>query len=319
MSSTRLHVILYRPVARVALWLRNLCPSVAGMEQVHPRILGTTALDICSNSCDPLFPQVDLLTFNDLAERGCAHLNDNYAHDGMTATTTRVGTTINTMHLDESRSPFWSAQPPENPSNTPYCRDVSQFALAAAGQARQMEDADEEEEEVSLGRHIISPQNADRRCQALAKEISPLNVVRLGNAPYHGGTKGYEPLTMSIVHHCGCTEINPNCVILSYNDVIHLHDYVLENWEHPRGYFKGPHLERILEKGLQSFPCLILIDVKSSVEFYNAFHKTSFLYLLLVMPFDCISIKMGYDALCPPDLGLPRYAMIAWVLMELLP
>lgn len=43
------------------------------------------------------------------------------------------------------------------------------------------------------------------------------------------------------------------------------------------------------------------------------------LYLLPVMPFDCINIKMGFEALCPPGLGLPRYAMIARVLMELLP
>jgi hypothetical protein len=43
------------------------------------------------------------------------------------------------------------------------------------------------------------------------------------------------------------------------------------------------------------------------------------IYLLPVMPFDCISIKMGFEALCPPGLGLPWYATIAWVLMEILP
>jgi hypothetical protein len=123
---------------------------------------------------------------------------------------------------------------------------------------------------------------------------------------------------MSIIHCYGYTEINSNCVILSYNDIIHLHDYVLENWEHPRGYFKGPQLEKILETGLQSFPHLVLFDIKSTVEFYNAFHETSFLYLLQVMPFDCISIKMGYKVLYLPGLDLPRYAMISWVLMELL-
>ncbi len=37
------------------------------------------------------------------------------------------------------------------------------------------------------------------------------------------------------------------------------------------------------------------------------------------MPFDYISIKMGYKAFCLPGLCLPRYAMIAWVTMELLP
>jgi hypothetical protein len=75
------------------------------------------------------------------------------------------------------------------------------------------------------------------------------------------------------------TEINLNCVILRYNDIIHLHDHVLENWEHPRGSFKGPQLERILEKGLTSFSCLVLYDVESTVEFYDAFYKALFLYL----------------------------------------
>ena len=55
------------------------------------------------------------------------------------------------------------------------------------------------------------------------------------------------------------------------------------------------------------------------VEFYDAFHKTAIIYLLPVMPFDCISIKMGFEALCPPGLGISRYAMISRVLMELLP
>ncbi len=76
-------------------------------------------------------------------------------------------------------------------------------------------------------------------------------------------------------------------------------------------------MERILEKDLQSFPCLALFGVELTVEFYNAFH--SFLYLLPVTPFDCISNKMGYKALCLPGLGLPCYAMIAWILMELFP
>ncbi len=109
-----------------------------------------------------------------------------------------------------------------------------------------------------------------------------------------------------------------NCVILSYNHIIHIHDFVLENWEHPRCY-KGPQLDEIIEKGFQSFPCLVMFGVRSTVEFYNAFNKMLFLYLLLAMPFDCISIKMGYKALCPPGLGLPCYAMIAQVLMELFP
>ena len=124
---------------------------------------------------------------------------------------------------------------------------------------------------------------------------------------------------MSIVHRCGYTEVNSTDVLLSYNDIIHLHEVTWDNWEHPRGYYKGPQLERILEKGLGSFPRLQKLEVAAMVEFYDNFHKTALIYLLPVVPFDCVSIKMGFEALCPPGLGLPRYTVIARVLMELLP
>jgi hypothetical protein len=67
------------------------------------------------------------------------------------------------------------------------------------------------------------------------------------------------------------------------------------------------------------FPCLATLDIEATVEFYDNFQKTSVIYLLPIMPFNCISIKMGFEALCSPGLGLPRYACIARVRMELLP
>ncbi len=162
--------------------------------------VGTTVSDICSPSRHPLFPQVDLSTFNNLAERGWAHINnDAYAKDGVTDPTTQVGTTTITW-LDESHSPFRSAHPPDNPYNTPSPRSATQFVPTAAVQAHQMDDANEEEDDASLAGHTISPRNANRWHQALAKKISLLDMAQLGNARYHGGTKGYEPLSMLIVH-----------------------------------------------------------------------------------------------------------------------
>ena len=108
-------------------------------------------------------------------------------------------------------------------------------------------------------------------------------------------------------------------VLLVYNDIIKVHSRTCNNWEHPRGHYKGPQLERILEKGIGSFPRLSTLAVEQSVEFYDAFQKTALIYLLPVMPFDCICIKMGFEALCPPGLGIPLYGMISRVLMELLP
>jgi hypothetical protein len=94
---------------------------------------------------------------------------------------------------------------------------------------------------------------------------------------------------------------------------------VMEMWVNPKRYYKGPQVDRIVKIGLSSFPRLSLLTVNVEVEFYDNFHKTLMIYLLLVMPFDCISIKMGFEALCPPGLGLPCYMQIACVLMEILP
>jgi len=191
------------------------------------------------------------------------------------------------------------------------------FGDGENGDAGRTEDIVEDTDE--QGGRIISPRNADRRRLAFAAKISPLDVARLGNVRYHGGVKGYYPLTMQIVHRCGYTELNSTDVILNHNDIIRVHTTVWENWEHPRGHTRGPQLDKILEKGLASFPRLATVDVESSVEFYDSFHKTALLYLLPVVPFDCISIIMGFEALCPPGLGLQKYAAIAGVLMELLP
>ena len=278
----------------------------------------------------PMFPNVDPTTFHQYSEaneldeklpavtyhptdRGTsANASPHGREDGL------AQDTHSRPHLDNGRSPFRFATMPRNPyvhtsGRTQVVDPVEDIRLA------NNRIGGEEEEDASLGGEIISPRNADRRRQALADKISPLDIARLGNVRYHGGVHGYHPLTMTIVHRCGFTEINSTDVILSYNDIIHLHEAICDNWDHPRGYYKGPQLERILEKGLGSFPRLTTLDVASMVEFYDNFHKTAILYLLPVVPFDCICIKMGFEALCPPGLGLPKYAAIARVLLEVLP
>ncbi len=73
-----------------------------------------------------------------------------------------------------------------------------------------------------------------------------------------------------------------------------------------------------MEKGLSLFPHLTTLTVDAAVEFYDSLHKLLLIYLLPVMPFDCISLKMGFVALCPPGLGIPCHAKIARVLMGIL-
>jgi hypothetical protein len=74
-----------------------------------------------------------------------------------------------------------------------------------------------------------------------------------------------------------------------------------------------------MEKGLSLFPCLTTLTVHAAVEFHDSLHKLPLIYLLPVMPFDCISLKMGFKVLCPPGLGLPCYVKIPRVLMEIFP
>ena len=55
------------------------------------------------------------------------------------------------------------------------------------------------------------------------------------------------------------------------------------------------------------------------MDFYDKLHKTSALFLLPLMLFDAINLNTGFEGLCPPGVGLQRYAKIAGVLMEVLP
>ena len=135
------------------------------------------------------------------------------------------------------------------------------------------DDGHYDDNDAPLGKMIVSPWNPDQRRQALAQRISPFNVARLGNVRYHGGTHGYQLLTEGIIHRCGYTEINLSDVLLAYNDIIKVHSHTCDNWEHPRGHYKGPQLERILEKGIGLFPCLSKLDVEHTVNSTMHFKK----------------------------------------------
>ncbi len=143
------------------------------------------------------------------------------------------------------------------------------FGATATKHDCRVKDALVKNEDVSLSGGIMLPQNGDHRCQALVNKISPLDIAQLGNPHYHGGSKGHNPLTVAIVDYCGYTEINLNDVIFSYNDILHLHTSVLENWEHPQGDSRGPQIDQICERGLPTFPCLAMLDKEATVEFYH--------------------------------------------------
>ena len=108
-------------------------------------------------------------------------------------------------------------------------------------------------------------------------------------------------------------------MISNYNNIILLHRWVWDAWENRRKQQSGPLVDQILEKGRPVFPRLDSADMKARVNFYDKLQKTSGLFLLPLMLFDAINITMGFEGLCPPGLGLPRYEEIASVLMEILP
>jgi hypothetical protein len=93
----------------------------------------------------------------------------------------------------------------------------------------------------------------------------------------------------------------------------------MDAWDNRRTQQRGPSVDRTLEKGLPVFPQLDTLEVSATVDFYDKLHKTSALFLLLLMLFDAINLNTGFEGLCPPGLGLQRYAEIAGVFMEILP
>jgi hypothetical protein len=74
-----------------------------------------------------------------------------------------------------------------------------------------------------------------------------------------------------------------------------------------------------MEKAMPLFQKLEGITMADLVHFYDTLQKTGSVYLLPLMPFDAVSLKLGFEGLCPPGLGVDRYASIAAALMEVIP
>ncbi len=164
---------------------------------------------------------------------------------------------------------------------------------------------------------IVSPRHIDRPRIATTTWISPHDIAGLANRNYHGGELGFYTLDCKTIHACGYTEINTADVIGSYNNIILVHEHIITNWE--GCYTEGPQIDRILEKGLLTFPRLHSLTVEVAVGWYNKIQKHLMIYLIPVTPFDCVMIKMGYEALCILGTGMSRYPAVVHVLMELLP
>jgi len=59
--------------------------------------------------------------------------------------------------------------------------------------------------------------------------------------------------------------------------------------------------------------------VYDAVDFYDRLQEAGLNYVIALLPFDAIVLTHGFEGLCPPGLGLVRYATMSKALMELLP
>ncbi len=165
-----------------------------------------------------------------------------------------------------------------------------------------------------------SPRYIDCRRQAVERKIHPSNIEMLADIEYHGGTHGRTEIDMPFVHSCGYrSSISGTDVVTAYGEIILLHASTVERWENARMQQYGPQMERIIEKGLTTLPRLHGLAMEEIIDFYDKLQPILALYLLPIVPFDCINVNMGYKALCPPGLGTRRYGKIGRVLIEVLP
>ncbi len=181
------------------------------------------------------------------------------------------------------------------------------------------EDKDEDGGYAMMGGPIKSPSNIERFQQARQRGMSRYDTAALADKDYHGGVQGFDPLTIRIIKNCGYAAINSDNILLCYRDIIHLHRKTLDGWTNMRTQHQGPLVERIMEKAMPLFQKLNGVTMADLVHFYDNFQKTGSVYLLPVMPFDAVNLKLGFEGLCPPGLGVDRYAFIAAAIMEVVP
>ena len=128
-------------------------------------------------------------------------------------------------------------------------------------------------------------------------------------------------LTEDVLQDCGYSHIKASVedVVVCYNDIILVHNKVRELWYNAYAHTSGPQVDKILHKSLSVFPKLTSMRVEDVVGFYDRLQEVSMGYCLALLPFDAIVLKNRFEGLCPPGLGLIRYAAMCKAFMELLP
>ena len=145
--------------------------------------------------------------------------------------------------------------------------------------------------------------------------------MRLATEAYHVGMDGCAILAEDVLQDCGYAHIKASVedVVVCYNDIIMVHNKVRELWYNAYAHTLGPQVDKILHKSILVFPKLTSMRVEDVVGFYDHLQEVSMGYSLALLPFDAIVLKNRFKGLCPPGLGLIRYAAMCKAFMELLP
>jgi len=172
-----------------------------------------------------------------------------------------------------------------------------------------------------MGGPIISPRHSDRAMHARTLGASRFDVMKLASAEYHYGVDGVEDLNEKFIQDCGYGTVKATVedVVVCFNDIIMVHRKVRDLWHNSYAHTLGPQVSTILTKHIKVFPKLESLVVEEVVAFYDRLQEVGSNYLIALMPFDAIVLANRFEGLCPPGLGLLRYAAMSKALLELLP
>ena len=150
---------------------------------------------------------------------------------------------------------------------------------------------------------------------------SRFDVMKLASAEYHYGMDGVDNLNEKFIQDCGYGIVKATVedVIVCFNDIIMVHRKVRDLWHNNYTHTMGPQVSTILTKHIKVFPKLDSLVVEEVVAFYDRLQEVGSNYLIALMPVDAIVLSNRFEGLCPPGLGLLRYAAMSKALLELLP
>jgi hypothetical protein len=167
---------------------------------------------------------------------------------------------------------------------------------------------------------IVSPRHCDRDSHACGLRTNPFDITTLANAPYHCGfDKGLDTLMLAILTAIEYNNTGSEDVIACHNNIIDTHRRVLQLWHNPTANMFGTQVNRILQKSFKLFPVLESTLTKDTVKFYDQLQEKASDHILALMPFDAIMLRIGFEGLCIPGLGVHRYMRMGKALMDLLP